>query len=71
MKEEITEEEEFLRGCEIARVLQLKQALYYPTMKGRGVRHSPPRFNTTHGTKTILGLYRTVKQLVETPFSKS
>ena len=70
MKEEITEDEEFLRGCEIARVLQLKYAKYCDGSK-RGKKYDPVRFDTTHGTKTILGLYRTVKQLVETPFSKS
>ena len=62
---EITEEEEFLRGCEIARVLKLKYV-----KDSNGKHYDPKRFDTTHGTKTILGLYRTVRQLVETPFAK-
>lgn len=51
----MTEEEETKRGVEIARILQLK-----PTKDDKGKRYSPERYNTTHGTKTALGLFRTL-----------
>ena len=48
---EITEEEEIRRGEEIARILGLK-------------RNSAGRFDTTHGDKTALGLFRTLEWFV-------
>lgn len=69
MKQELTEEEEIKRGEEIARVLHLKQALYYDGTS-RGKRWNPARYYTTHGTKTALGLFRTVQCLVETSPTK-
>jgi hypothetical protein len=47
--------EEIRKGEEIARLLQLKPA------KGENRRRfSPERYETSHGTKTALGLYRTL-----------
>lgn len=51
---EITEEEETRRGVLIAKTLLLKQIR---TGSARG------RFNTDSGTKTALGLYRTLKSI--------
>ena len=57
----LTEAEQTARGQEIARVLQLKPA------RDNGRRYKPERFNTTHGTKTALGLYRTLERLLASP----
>ena len=54
-----TEEEEIKRGVEIARVLKLKVA-----KDSNGKRYKPDRYDTTHGTKTALGLFRTLEGLV-------
>lgn len=62
--ETITEEQEIERGIEIARVLQLKPAKYYDG-SSRGKAYNPPRYETTHGTKTALGLFRTMQCLIE------
>ena len=55
----ISEEEETRRGIEIARVLMLKIA-----KNDKGKRYAPDRYNTTHGTKTALGLFRTLEYLI-------
>jgi hypothetical protein len=57
--EEMPEDEERKRGEEIARVLSLK-----PARDDNGKRYSPPRYNTAHGTKTALGLFRTLAHLI-------
>lgn len=44
-------------GTEIARILKLK-----PTKNDQGKRYTPERYATTHGTKTALGLFRTLEQ---------
>jgi hypothetical protein len=46
--------EDICKGKQIAEILQLKP------IKG----YNPPRYNTTHGTKTALGLYRTLKHII-------
>lgn len=66
MNQLITEEEETNRGLEIARVLCLKIA-----RDSNGKRFKPDRYNTTHGTKTALGLFRTLEHLVETQAPKT
>jgi hypothetical protein len=50
----ITYAEEIRKGEEIAKILQLKPA------KEGGKAFSPARWQTEHGTKTALGLYRTL-----------
>jgi len=55
-KPEITEEEETRRGVLIAKTLLLKQIR---TGLARG------RFNTDSGTKTALGLYRTMQRIIK------
>ena len=58
----LTEAEQNARGQEIARVLQLK-----PARDDHGKRFKPERYNTTHGTKTALGLFRTLEHLLASP----
>ena len=53
-----TEEHEYKSGAEIALLLQLKPARDERT----GKRYIPDRYETTHGTKTALGLFRTLEQ---------
>lgn len=60
--EQLTEAEQTARGQEIARVLQLKHA-----RDQNGKRYKPERYNTTHGTKTALGLFRTLEHLLASP----
>jgi len=60
--EGIPEDEQAARGREIARVLQLK-----PARDGNRKRYTPERYETTHGTKTALGLFRTLEHLILTP----
>lgn len=48
------EAEERSRGAIIAKVLQLKRSREYPD-----------RYETTQGTKTDLGLFRTVQAIIE------
>lgn len=51
------EEQEMIRkGGEIARILQLKIA-----RNEFGKRYVPERYDTKHGTKTALGVYRTLE----------
>lgn len=54
-KKQITEAEEIRRGDLIADVLNLK-----PIKAGAAVR----MFNTSNGTKTPLGLFRTMKRII-------
>lgn len=56
----LTEAEETARGVELVRVLELSEARDYDRK-----RYSPPRYATTHGTKTALGIFRTVAAIVE------
>ena len=65
---ELTESEETARGQEIARILQLKPARHY-NGTSRGKRYSPERYATTHGTKTALGLFRTLQYEITKPLS--
>lgn len=51
----LTEEEERQRGETLAKLLNLKQCR--PTF-------DPPRYETAWGTKTALGLYRTVAAVI-------
>lgn len=51
----LTEAEETERGNEIVELLHLKQC-----RDDNGKRYNPPRYDTRHGTKTALGLYRTL-----------
>lgn len=60
--QELTEEQETERGVELVRILQLK-----PAKDQNGKRLKPERYNTTHGTKTALGLFRTIQYQVEKP----
>lgn len=59
MSQEITEEQETERGLEIVRVLQLK-----PAKDSKGKRWKPDRYETTHGNKTALGLFRTLEYII-------
>lgn len=52
----LTEDQERQIGEEIARVLHLKEARHPETRK----RYTPARYETTHGSKTALGLARTL-----------
>jgi hypothetical protein len=52
-----SEEHEIKSGAEIARILQLK-----PARDDQHKRYKPERYETTHGTKTALGLFRTLEQ---------
>ena len=56
---EISEAEESLRGALIAETLKLKRS------KHRGSDGKPDRWDVEGGDKTDLGLYRTVKRLIE------
>lgn len=56
----ITEEQHQQIGEEIARVLHLKQA-----RDDMGRRYKPARYETTHGSKTAIGLSRTMASLFE------
>ena len=63
MSHELTEEQETERGLEIVRVLGLKPAKYYDGTR-RGKRYNPDRYETTHGNKTALGLFRTLEYII-------
>ena len=52
----LTEDQERQIGEEIARILQLKEVRHPET----GKRYTPARYETTHGSKTALGLARTL-----------
>lgn len=51
---ELTEAEEARRGALLAEILQLKRQ-----------RKAPHPWNTTWGTKTDLGLFRTIARIVQ------
>jgi hypothetical protein len=51
--------EEIKKGEEIVRLLQLKLV-----RDENNKRFNPERYNTTHGTKTALGLYRTLESMI-------
>lgn len=53
----ISEQEETRRGEILVRVLKLKES-----KRKRGM--IPPRYDTTYGTKTALGLFRVVQGIV-------
>jgi hypothetical protein len=53
---ELTEQQETEIGQELVRVLQLKP------LKQFGKEF--PRYETTHGNKTALGLYRTIEGII-------
>lgn len=57
--EPLSEEEETKRGLEIVRVFNLKIA-----KDDNGKRYNPDRFYSTHGNKTALGVFRTMKGLL-------
>lgn len=59
-KTQLTESEETKRGELLAQVLELK-----PCKLDNGERLDPPRYHTKWGTKTALGLFRTVARIVE------
>jgi hypothetical protein len=59
MNETLTEEQETERGLEIVRVLQLK-----PAKDSNRKRWNPDRYETTHGNKTALGIFRTLEHLI-------
>lgn len=59
---EITEAEETERGQAIIRLLAL-----HPALDDAGKRFKPSRVNTEGGTKTALGLYRTIADIVNRP----
>jgi hypothetical protein len=56
ISDQLTEEEEKKRGEAIVLVLALKEARDIES----GKRFNPPRYHTEHGTKTALGLFRTL-----------
>ena len=60
--EDTPENEQAARGREIARVLQLK-----PARDDNRKRYNPERYETTHGTKTALGLFRTLEHFIQKP----
>jgi hypothetical protein len=53
---DVSEAEELRRGELLAEVLHLR--------KRKGPTDSEPRYQTTWGSKTALGLYRTVERIV-------
>lgn len=53
----LTENEEFIRGLQIAEIFGLKKA--------RKMAGFNDRYETSWGTKTALGLYRMVKRLAD------
>lgn len=57
--EALNEEQEEALGRELVRVLQLKEA------KDGRKSYNPPRYATTHGAKTALGIARTVHGIME------
>lgn len=59
MSQVLTEEQETERGAELVRVLQLK-----PAKDSNGKRWKPDRYETTHGNKTALGLFRTLEHII-------
>jgi len=52
---EISEQKKILKGEKIAEILMLREDKGY----------SPKRYKTTWGNKTALGLYATIKRLIE------
>lgn len=60
MKTTITETEEARRGQLLADALGLKSV-----RNQHGAHFDPPRYQTNWGTKTALGLFRTVARIVE------
>lgn len=52
---ELSEKEKILRGEKIADILMLREDKGY----------TPKRYKTTWGNKTALGLYGTIKRLLE------
>lgn len=59
----LTEAEETARGTELVRVLNLREAKQ-ETAQGK-LSFDPPRYSTDGGTKTALGIFRTVAAIVE------
>lgn len=62
---ELTEEEMARRGAELAKVLDVKKDWIDPAT---GKYYSPCRYKTTWGNKTDVGLYQTVKRIIEGDF---
>lgn len=60
---ELTEAEEAKRGAVLASMLNLKEAKQ--TTAHGVLPFDPPRYSTEWGTKTALGLFRTIKRIVE------
>lgn len=52
---EILEQEKIIKGQQIAKILMLRENKGY----------TPKRYKTTWGNKTALGIYGTVKRLIE------
>lgn len=46
-------------GMQLVELLNLKQA-----RDNDGRRFTPPRYNTTYGTKTAIGLYLTIQRII-------
>lgn len=64
MKTKIDEQEEARRGRLLTEMLFLREAkIASPTSK-RLVSYDPPRYATKWGTKTALGLYRSIERIV-------
>ena len=55
-RKDLTEQEELRRGELLAEVLRLR--------KRKGATDREPRYQTDWGSKTALGLYRTVERIV-------
>lgn len=60
MSKPLTEQEETRRGELIVEMLHL-----VPTKPIRGESWTDVRYLTKHGTKTALGLFRSIKRIVE------
>ena len=64
MPDEISEAEEERRGQSLAEAFQLKEVKHgdHP----RNLKsYEPKRYFTRHGTKSVLGVYRVARRLVE------
>jgi hypothetical protein len=59
----LTPEQQAARGLELAELLHLKQARDPRT----GQHYTPARYDTSYGTKSAMGLYATVRRVLDAP----
>lgn len=60
----LTEQEETRRGQVLVSLLNLKESKIQDANSKRGRSYDPPRYSTAYGTKTALGLFRTLASVV-------